>query len=481
MSFSAVTFAWNIAERLNWYPEEEGDRRVPFTGGIWSKVETLPRERIEEIQLIRLQRLVRFAYENSPFYRHLYQQAGVVPSDIQQLKDIRKLPAVDKAMVDAAQRENPTFGNLLTTCRDLIRLCTTTGTTGPPRLWAYTREDWENISYLYARGLYGAGVRPGDRFMICANYPPALGPWGCSYGLEYLGALPIPSGGWDTKKRVRNLLDWGVTGFRATPSYTLHMADVAEEMGLDLKQESQVRVIASVGEPLAAVPATKKLIEEKWQASVSDMVGMTEVGGPVMFVCQEAAKEEIPAAHINEDYFIIEVLDPETGEVLGPGQDGELCITSLLLYGMPGIRYRTKDIVQVPEVSPCPCGRTTMRIKGAIKGRTSDMLVVKGINVYTSTLENLLRTIPELNREFQVVLRTRGRFEEIVLRVEPLPWIASEEYPHLARTVVEKVNAAVGITVEVETVPPGTISGLGEEGVTLKSRRVITEQENQEK
>lgn len=473
---STPVFAWNIQERLNWYPEEEGDRRVPYSTRIWSKVETLPRKKLEEIQLLRLQRLVRFAYDHSPFYRRLYRQAEVTPDDIGELADIRKLPTVDKTMVDEAQKQNPIFGDLLTTRGDLTKFWTTTGTTGPSRLWAYTREDCENAAYLYARGLYGAGVNPGDRFMICANYPPALGPWGCSSGIEYLGAMSIPTGGFDTKKRVKNLVDWGVTGFRATPSYTLHMADVAGEMGLD-PAACQVRVIACVGEPLAAVPATKKLIEQKWGAGVSDMVGMTEVGGPVMFVCQEASREEMPAAHVNEDYFIIEVLDPKTGEILGPGQEGELCVTSLLLFGMPGIRYRTKDIVQVPEVNPCTCGRTTLRVKGAIKGRTSDMLVVRGINVYTSTFEDILRAVPQLNLEFQIILRTKGRFDEVVLKVEPLPAVQPDQYEKIAQDIVEKVKSTIGVSVEVETVSPGSISGLGDQGVSLKAKRVIDERQ----
>lgn len=472
---SSPIFAWNIEERTNWYPEEEGDRRTPISSGIWSKVETLSRDKLEEIQLLRLQCLVRYAYQHSPFYRSLYQQAGVTPDDLRELKDIRKLPTVDKTLVDAAQEKFPLFGNLTTTGRDLIKLWSTTGTTGPARLWAYNREDWENIAYLYARSLYGAGVRQEDRFMNCANFPTSLGPWACNAGIDYLGAMAIPTGSYDTKKRMQKMFEWGITAFRATPSYTLHMADVAEEMGLNLT-ESQVRVIACVGEPLAAVPATKKLIEQRWQASVSDLLGITEVGGPVTFVCHEASREEMPAAHINEDYFLVEVLDPETGKVLGPGQEGELCITSLLLYGMPGIRYRTKDIVQVPEGLPCSCGRTTLRIRGAIKGRTSDMLVVKGINLYTSTLENILRTIPGLSREFQVILRTRGRFDEILLRVEPLPGLA-DQGQEIIETIVNKIKLAVGITIAVETALPGTLSGLGELGTNLKVKRVLDERQ----
>jgi phenylacetate-CoA ligase len=395
------------------------------------KNETLARGELRQLQLIKLQRTVARAYEQSPFHRRLYDQAKVKPSDIKTLDDLRRLPFMTREDWMACQAEKPMFGDLITRPQsEAIRYHLTSGTSGRQPLRVLdSRKDWAWIGESWCYGFWGFGVRPTDTVFFAFSYGSFIGFWGAHYCCEKMGCLVLPSGNMTTEARVKQLVEMGATTVCATPTYALRMAQEAQAMGIDLRASKVNKVIVS-GEPAGSIPATKKLIEEMWGAKCGDTAGMTEIGTIMVFECDH----QPGGVHIIEDHFIEEVLDPDTGEPVPYGERGERVVTSFGRGFIPLLRYRTKDmVVKVPH-SHCKCGRTFDIYEGGILGRVDDMKLIRGTNVYPRAVEAIVREHGEVE-EFQIILtREEGIRDEITVKVE-LKAAAAERWPQIEKAL----------------------------------------------
>jgi phenylacetate-CoA ligase len=416
------------------------------------ELETMELERLREHQLRRVQALARSVYPANPFVRAKWEAAGLRSADdLYGWDDWRRLPFTNKDELVADQAAHPPFGTNLTHALDrYVRVHQTSGTTGTPLRWLETQESWDWWARCWCFVLRGAGVQPGDRVFFPFSFGLFIGFWAGFEGARALGALAIPGGGQDSAARLAALHALDATVLVCTPSYALHLAEVARDRGIDLTR-APIRITVHAGEPGAGIPAVRARIEAGWGARAFDHAGMTEVGA-YGFECAEQA-----GLHVNESEFIAEVLDPATGQ---PSDQGELVLTNLGRAGSPAIRYRTGDRVRTTR-EPCRCGRGFMRLDGGILGRVDDMLIVRGVNVFPSAIENIVRSFASVD-EFQIEVYRRGALQEVRLLLE---LAGSEPSP---RVVQERLRADLGIRVDVETVPPKTLPRY-----ELKARRVV--------
>jgi phenylacetate-CoA ligase len=415
----------------------------------------MPRHELEALQLRKLQATVDWAYHRSPFWRRKLDGARVKPEHIRSLEDIRRLPFLTKEEWLQSQGTSPLFGDGLTASADLaMRYHQTSGTSGRTPLRVLDgRKDWEWQAEMWAYGLYAFGVRPQDVVYLPFSYGVFIGFWGAHYAAEKIGALVIPGGGQGTEARIRQILELGATVVVATPTYALRLAQAAVEMGVDLARDSKVELLIHAGEAGANIPSTKRAIEEAWGARAGDFPGMTESGTICAFECNE----QCGAIHIIEDHYYEEVVDPVSGEPLGYGQRGERVMTSFGRGLMPVLRYRTGDLVERVEARACPCGRTFDLYRGGVIGRKDDMKIIRGVNVYPSAVENIVREYEEIN-EFQIVITKEGPLDEITVKVEPRPEVAESAYSALRERLGEDLAAAhEGLRFGVEVVKPGTL------------------------
>jgi len=383
------------------------------------RYETLPRADLERLQLYKLQRLARWAWERSPFMRRRFEQAGFHPDQLRTLDDRRRIPFLTKQEWMDEQAQRPLFGDLLANAPDnAIAYHTTSGTSGrtPLRVLDSLR-DWNWISEMWAYGFWGFGVRPTDIVYLAFGYGTFIGFWGAHYCCQKIGALTIASGGMTSEARVKQLVELGATTVCLTPTYALRLLQVARELGIDLARESRVDKLVLSGEPGANIPAVRRLIEEGWGARCSDMAGMTEIGTIMIFQCRDSGD----STHIIEDHFLEEVINPQTGEPVGYGEVGERVVTSFGRAFIPLLRYRSGDlVVRVPHTA-CRCGRTFDLYKGGIIGRADDMKIIRGTNVFPSAVEAIVREHPEVD-EFQIVLtREEDIRDEITVVCELRP------------------------------------------------------------
>ncbi|MET1124508.1 MAG: phenylacetate--CoA ligase [Archaeoglobaceae archaeon] len=412
----------------------------------WEKEEVMPRKDLEELQLRRLRWVARYVYENVAFYRRAFREAGVHPDDVRKRDDIAKLPFTTKHdLVD-----NYPFGLFAVPLDDVVRIHTSSGTTGRPKVIGYTRKDLENWANLVARCLYMVGVRKHDVFQNIANYAFFTGGLGIHMGAEKIGATTIPSGVGNTERQIRCLLDFGVTAIHSTPSYALHLKEVAEDMGVI--DRLKLRIGCFGAEPWSE--NTRKRLEDGFGIKAFDSYGLSEMNGPgVAFEC-----EEQHGLHIWIDHYFVEIVDPETGEPVSEGEKGELVLTTLTKEAMPLIRYRTGDVTFILD-DECSCGRTHPKIHRVL-GRTDDMIIVRGVNVFPSQIEHVLMRIPEVGDHFQVVVTRRGSLDEIVVRVELKDEAFTGELQDLQR-IREKIQRELykelGLRTTVELVEKGTI------------------------
>ncbi len=380
------------------------------------KNETLEKSELRALQLIKLQRTVQRAWDVSPFHRRLYEGAGVTPDKIKTLDDIRRLPFMTREDWMQCQSEQPLFGDLLTRPREeAIRYHLTSGTSGRQPLRVLdSRKDWSWIAEQWCYGFWGFGIRPTDTVFFAFSYGSFIGFWGAQYGCEKIGCLVLPSGNMDTEARVKQIIEMEATVVCATPTYALRMAQVAQQMGIDIAKDSKVERVIVSGEPAGSIPATKKLIEDMWGAKCGDTAGMTEIGTIMIFECEH----QPGGTHIIEDHFIEEVLDTDSGEPVPYGTPGERVVTSFGRGFIPLIRYRTKDLVNKVEHSRCDCGRTGDIYEGGILGRVDDMKLIRGTNVYPRAVEAIVREFPQLE-EFQIILTREDNIrDEITVKVE---------------------------------------------------------------
>lgn len=400
---------------------------------------------IEQHQLQRLRRMLETVLPSNSFYR---RKLGS-PSDVSSLDDFRKLPFTTKDELMADQLEYPPYGTDLTFPEHrYIRIHQTSGTTGKPLYWLDTEESWNWWAECWKLIFDAAGVGPEDRIYFAFSFGPFIGFWAGWEGARKLGAMAISGGAQPTAQRLQAILDQRATVLVCTPTYALHMAAEARKTSLDLARESAVRITVHAGEPGASIPGTKKAIEESWGAKCFDHAGATEVGA-FGFECQS----QPGGIHVNENEFIAEVVDPNTSEPVREREQGELVITNLNRIGSPVIRYRTGDLVQW-NCQQCRCGRPFMLLEGGVLGRVDDMVIVRGVNVFPSAIENVLREFPEIE-EFRIEIFEKEALRELKLTLEPSSDPSSVE--GLAEKIGQRVRQGIGLRPQVELVAPGTL------------------------
>ncbi|MFZ5632353.1 MAG: phenylacetate--CoA ligase family protein [Bacillota bacterium] len=373
---------------------------------IWNpRYECMDREELKDLQLKRLKETLQLVYHRVPFYKSLFDQHGVTPGDLRSLEDISKFPFTTKL----ALRDNYPYGLFAVPLKEVVRLHASSGTTGKPIVVGYTKNDLETWAELVARMVTQAGVTDEDVAQITFGYGLFTGAFGLHYGLEKVGATIVPSSVGNTERQIMLMKDFGATALVGTPSYALHLAEVAGKMGVgpgDLKLRVGLFGAEAWSESMRAE------LERAWGIKATDNYGLSEVMGPgVSGECLETA-----GMHINEDHFLVEVIDPDTGEPGEPGEEGELVITTLTKEAFPVIRYRTRDISKL-NYQPCACGRTTARMR-KVTGRTDDMLIISGVNVFPSQIESVLVEMDGISPHYQIVVTRKGRLDMLEVRVE---------------------------------------------------------------
>jgi phenylacetate-CoA ligase len=418
------------------------------------KNETLSRDELHALQLLKLRRLCDWAWHRSAFHRRLWEPARFHPDQLRSLDDIRRIPFMTREDWMDAQVKTPPFGDLTAVEHDLaIRFHLTSGTTGRVPIRVLDgRKDWEWIAEMWAYGFWAFGVRPRDRVFFAFSYGTFIGFWGAHYCCEKLGALVLPSGGSSTEQRVKTIVESGATVVCSTPTYALRMWQAACEMGIDLARESQVTKLIVSGEPAGSIPAVKRQLEEAWNARVGDTAGMTEIGSIMVFEC----RHQPGGTHIIEDHFIEECLTHDGDTPVPYGQEGERVVTSFGRGFIPLIRYRTKDLVVKIPFSRCSCGRTGDIYDGGIRGRWDDMKLIRGTNVYPRAVEAIVREFDVVD-EFQIVIDRIDLQDEISVLVELKPG-RDPEWPNVHETLGAALREShEGLRFNVERAGSGSL------------------------
>lgn len=417
---------------------------------IWAKEETLPRAEIEKIQLERLKESVAYIYERVAPYREKMDAAGVKPEDIQTLKDLQKLPFTNKSDF----REHYPMGLFAVDKKELVRFHASSGTTGKPTVVGYTKKDLEIWLNNVARVACMGGATEDDVCQIAFGYGTFTGALGLHGGLETLGAAVIPMSSGNTNKQIMFLQDMGVTLLVATPSYVLHLGEEIRRRGLDPAKDLKVRIGLFGGEGMTE--PMREEMRKVWgdQFVCTQNYGISELCGPgVSGECTE-----LNGLHINEDWFIPEIIDPETGEVLPEGELGELVVTCLGKEALPMIRYRTKDLTRL-HYEPCKCGRTTCRMDN-LSGRSDDMLVIRGVNVFPTQIEEVLLQIEEIGPHYEILVERKNRLDVMTISVELIDDRLLDSYAKLSeleQRIKSKLKSALGLASNIKLVAPHTL------------------------
>ncbi|MEM1957008.1 MAG: phenylacetate--CoA ligase [Archaeoglobaceae archaeon] len=430
---------------------------MPWSEEFWDREEALSRKELEELQFKRLKQTIKRAYENVEFFRKRLKSVNLTPDDIKSFEDFAKIPFTTKEHFV----ENYPFGLIAVPRSEIVRIHTSSGTSGKPKVVAYTANDVETWTNLVARCLYMVGVRKWDVFQNMANYAFFTGGLGIHMGAERIGAVTIPAGVGNTERQVRYMVDFGTTAVHSTPSYALHVKEVAEEMGLIDKLKLRIGCFGA--EPWSE--NTRKRLEDAFGIDAYDSYGLSEMNGPgVAFECREKQ-----GLHIWIDHYFVELIDPRTGERVGEGEKGELVLTPLTKEAMPLLRYRTGDVTML-ETDKCSCGRAHPRLM-RIFGRSDDMLIVRGINVFPSQIEHVLMQIPEVGDNFQILLTRKGALDEITVRVEVKDEFFTgeiEDLKKLQQKIQRALQGELMLRTNVELVEKGSI-----ERSMGKAKRVV--------
>jgi phenylacetate-CoA ligase len=406
-------------------------------------IETMARRDLQALQLEKLGALLEQIDGRNRFYTQKFKAAKVAPHDIRSLQDLEHIPFTTKLELLQAQADAPPFGtNATFDEKSYTRLHQTSGTTGGPLRVVDTEETWDWWGRCWGYVLSGAGLTSSDRLLLPFSFGPFIGFWAAVEGARHIGALMIPGGGRDSQQRLNLIQELDVTAICSTPTYALRLAEVAREIGFDLANSS-VRTTIHAGEPGANVPSTKQRIEKAWGAKCFDHAGASEVGAH-SFECEQ----QPGGTHVIENEFIAEVIDPKTGEHLGAGEVGELVITNLGRVGYPVIRYRTGDLVRV-NYDRCVCGRTFMRFEGGVIGRADDMVIIRGVNVFPSAIENLIRRFDGVD-EFQVIVANDGELRTLEIQIEVSPKVDAVA---TREGVQQTITNALGLKPNVQLVP----------------------------
>ncbi len=431
---------------------------------IWDKEhECMPRPELEQLQLARLQETVQRVYDNVPFYREAFDNKGIRPGDIKSLEDLRLLPFTIKQDL----RDNYPFDLFAVPQEDIVRLHASSGTTGKPTVVGYTKNDIDNWADLMARALTMAGATKKDVVQIAYGYGLFTGGLGFHYGTERSGATVVPISGGNTKRQLMLMEDFGTSVLCCTPSYALFLGEAAIEMGIDIKKQLKLKAGIFGAEPWSHNMRLE--LEKKLGIKALDIYGLSEIMGPgVACECFEQN-----GLHINEDFFLPEIINPETGEPLPYGEKGELVFTTISKEGIPVIRYRTRDI-SVLHAEVCECGRTMVRME-RVTGRTDDMLIIRGVNVFPSQIESVLLEIGETEPHYLLVVDRQGNVDDLEIWVEVSEKMFSDEVKkleHLEKKLRREIASILGISAKIKLVEPKTIPR--SEG---KAKRVVDKRE----
>ncbi|WP_243662838.1 phenylacetate--CoA ligase family protein [Hydrogenispora ethanolica] len=426
---------------------------------LWNpEIETMPRHELEKLQVERLRRTVERVYQHVPFYRQKLDEAGIGPAEIRSVADLARLPFTNKQDL----RDNYPFGLFAVPKDEIVRVHASSGTTGKMTVVGYTKSDVNTWAEVMARTMACGGVTNKDTVQVAYGYGLFTGGLGAHYGAEKIGAAVIPISGGNTKRQLQIMADFGTTAVACTPSYSLFMAETAAEEGIDLHQ-LPVRVGFFGAEPWSN--AMRREIEEKWGIKAIDIYGLSEVMGPG--VASECMVQD--GLHVWEDHFMVEVIDPATGEVLPYGEKGELVFTCITKEALPLIRYRTRDI-SILSNGTCACGRTHLRMH-RVMGRTDDMLIIRGVNVFPSQIESVLLEIGETEPHYQLIVDREGNLDDLEIWVEISERLFSDEVRKLEQIegrIRREIQSTLGISARVKLVEPKTIAR--SEG---KAKRVI--------
>ena len=453
-----------------WPPRYDPDYRPDPAADYWSpELECCDPRTRDVLILEKLRRQVGWAWERSPFYRRKWEAAGVSPATLRALDDLAKFPVVQKAELRASQAAAPPYGEYL--CIEpggVARIHGTSGTTGRPTVFGIGAEDWQRIAEAHARILWGTGIRPGDRILICSFFSLYMGSWGALAGSERLGAAVFPFGAGvpgQTLMAIGWARDMKPTAFYGTPSYALHFAETATREGIDPRSFG-FRVLFFSGEPGAGIPATKRLIESTFGGICVDMGSMAEMS-PWM---TNAECRHRTGMHLWQDLVYTQVCDPETYEPLPYGAEGTPVYTHLERTSQPMIRLVSGDRARWVD-GPCPCGRTYPRLPDGLYGRFDDMIIVRGENIYPSAIEDALRAIDGFGGEFRVVVSRREAMDELLVQVEYARGHA-ERLDTLATTMRERLRARLGVHPRIDLVSEGTLPR-----TEFKARRVVDDRD----
>ncbi len=426
-------------------------------------IETMPREQLRELQLERMKQSVRHAYDNVAFYQQSFKEAGVTPDDLQTLEDLERLPFV----VKQDMRDAYPFGLFAVPQKDVARIHASSGTTGQATVVGHTASDLKNWGDCFARGIAMVGGDENSTIQVSYGYGLFTGGLGAHAGGEAMGCSVIPTSSGNTRRQVQMMKDCGTDILACTPSYALLIADTAIEMGYDPATEFKIS-----GGIFGAEPASDNMREEiasKLGIQYCDVYGLSEIMGPgVAMECAERA-----GLHVAEDHFYCEILNPETLKPVPDGEWGELVITTLTRECCPLVRYRTRDVTRIIS-EPCACGRTHRKID-QLRGRTDDMLIIRGVNVFPSQIEQVITGFPEIATHYQIILTTRGPLDHVELQVETVPDFPIDEVrkiEDLKRRLGAELKSNLQVSVEVKIVEPKTIAR--SEG---KAKRVIDQRE----
>ena len=410
--------------------------------------ETMPREGLEAIQLRRLQTTLERVYATVPFYKKSFDAAGIKPEDIKSLDDLRRIPFTTKQDL----RDNYPYDMFAVPMGQVVRIHASSGTTGKPTVVGYTKRDIDTWAELMARSMSAAGATHGDIIHNAFGYGLFTGGLGAHYGAEKLGASVIPVSGGNTKRQITIMQDFKPTSLCGTPSYILHLAEVADEMGVDFKDLSFKSGI------FGAEPWTENMrqdLEAKLDLKAVDIYGLSEVIGPGVSI---ECVEEQQGLHVFEDHFIVEIVDPKTFEPVPHGEPGELVFTSITKEAFPVIRYRTKDITSLNPV-PCTCGRTHVRMNKP-SGRTDDMLIIRGVNVFPSQIESVLMENKKIQPHYQLEVNRQGNLDTLTVKVEMDEELFSDDIKGLQRMeagISRDIKEHLGVSAKVSLVEPKTI------------------------
>ena len=420
------------------------------------KIETLKHSKIKEIQLKRLKETVNLVYDKVPFYKKKFKELKITPSDIKTLEDIRKLPFTTKNDL----RKNAPFKMMATSLDNCIELHASSGTTGTPVTVAYTRNDIEVWSEVMARCLSMSGLSKKDVFQNPIPYGTFTGAFGFHYGAQKVGAMVIPTGMGQSERQLKLMEYYKTTFISGVASYAMRLSQVAKENSIDLKK---LKVRNGLFGAEMFTPGLKKRIMDAWDMDVHDIYGLTEMCGPgVSTDC-----DQHDGLHLWEDHFLVECLDPITLEPVDLEEEGEIVITTLSKEGMPIIRYRTRDIAKIYDQKTCECGRTHVK-HTTIKGRSDDMIIIRGTNMYPGQVESVLMKHKKVGGNWRMILTTENDVDMLTVEVESKRLLSQDESMDLEKKLIKDIKTVIVFTPKIDVLPPNTIPQSG-----LKAKRVI--------